>query len=99
MAWNREIIWSQESLRNLDDIIDYLRDHWTEKEVLKFKFLLSRRLKVISSFPGLYPRSAQNKALLKSVVTRQTSIIYQVKEDTIYIVYLFDNRMNPSKLR
>jgi plasmid stabilization system protein ParE len=99
MALNRDIIWSQEALNNLDNIIDYLRTTCTEKDVIKFKALLSRRIKVIASFPGIFPKAALNATLQKSVISKQTSIVYQVRDNAIYIVYLFDNRMNPSKLK
>jgi len=31
-----EIIWSEEAIHNLRDIIDYLDKNWTEQEVRKF---------------------------------------------------------------
>ena len=36
MIGSYKIIWSDESVKNLDSIIDYLEQNWTEKEVKKF---------------------------------------------------------------
>lgn len=35
-----KIIWSDESLKNFDSIIEYLEQNWSEKEIGKFLILL-----------------------------------------------------------
>jgi plasmid stabilization system protein ParE len=94
-----QIFWSEESLTNLEDILDYLQSKWTEKEVVKFKQKLSDQLDIISIFPNLFPASQINPTLRKAVLSKQTTLFYQVDEKSIYIVYLFDTRQNPDKLK
>ncbi len=94
-----KIFWSEESLNNLEGILDYLNHKWTEKEVVNFKWKLSSQLDIISKFPNLFPASQINPNLRKAVLSRQTTLFYQVHNKKIYIVYLFDTRQNPDKIK
>ncbi len=50
-----EIRWSQESIDNLEDILEYLKSNWTEREILKFKNNLGFTLNLISKNPLMFP--------------------------------------------
>ncbi|MCF8276397.1 MAG: type II toxin-antitoxin system RelE/ParE family toxin [Flavobacteriales bacterium] len=99
MASEFQIIWSDEAISNLEKILDYLERKWTEREVNRFKVLLSRQLDIIQNNPELFPKSGIQSLLRKAVLSKQTSIYYLIRDDSIYLVYLFDNRMNPEKLK
>lgn len=92
------LIWSDEALNNLKEIIEYLEKHWTEKEIKKFIQLLEKRLSYIQNNPFLFSESDGGKGLRKSVLSRQTSIFYIVVANQIRIVTVFDNRQNPQRL-
>ena len=53
--------WSDESVRNLEDILDYLQNNWSEKVVLNFKENLSRQLDLILFFHFIYHRNARKR--------------------------------------
>lgn len=99
MASEFQIIWSDEAISNLENILDYLERKWTEREVNRFKVLLSRLLEVIQNNPEIFPQSGVQPLLRKAVLSKQTSIYYLVRNENIYLVYLFDNRMNPERLK
>lgn len=99
MEFECKIFWSEESLNNLEDILAYLYHKWTEKEVANFKSKLSSQLDLISKFPNLFPASEMNPNLRKAVLSKQTTVFYQVQNENIYIVYLFDTRQNPDKIK
>tara|TARA_R110000868_G_scaffold133885_2_gene345665 strand:+ start:185 stop:484 length:300 start_codon:yes stop_codon:yes gene_type:complete len=94
-----QIIWSDEAISNLERILDYLERKWTEREINRFKELLSRQLELIQNNPELFPKSTTQQLLRKAVLSKQTSIYYLIREQSIYLVYLFDNRMSPKRLR
>ena len=94
-----KLIWSDEALQNLKRIIDYLEQHWTEKEIKKFSRLLDRQLELIQKNPLLFAKSDKLKNIRKSVLSSQTTIYYRIIKHEIHIVTLFDNRQNPDKLR
>ena len=39
-----KIFWSEEALSNLEEILDYLNERWTEKEINRFKNKLNKQL-------------------------------------------------------
>ena len=60
--------WSEESIRNLEDILDYLHENWSEKVITDFKENLSKQLDLICRFPLIFPRSEYQKRLRKAVL-------------------------------
>jgi len=89
-----KIHWSDEAIDNLKEIIDYLSIRWTQREVENFKGKLRQMLDLINSNPELFPVSSYNPRLRKAVLSKQTSIFYEVSENRIYLAYLFVNKKN-----
>jgi plasmid stabilization system protein ParE len=94
-----KLFWTEESIRNLDEILDYLSGKWTQKEIDNFKEKLSKQLDVIIKFPLIFPTSQYQPRLRKAVLSKQTIIYYEIKENVIYLVYLFDARKDPNKIQ
>ncbi|PIQ22408.1 MAG: hypothetical protein COW65_03345 [Cytophagales bacterium CG18_big_fil_WC_8_21_14_2_50_42_9] len=94
-----KILWTDEAIRNLEQILNYIETNWTDKEVNKFKIKLSEQLNIISKFPNIFPSSTIAPRLRKAVLTRQTIIFYEVKEQVIYIAYIFDSRRSPERIK
>lgn len=93
-----KIYWSEEAVRNLDEILIYLISRWTSKEINKFKNKLAKQLELIGHNPLLFPVSQYKPELRKAVLTRQTTIYYQLRDDTVYLAYLFVNKKDISKI-
>lgn len=93
-----QIFWSEEAIANLEQIINYLSEKWTEREVNNFKLRLVEQIEIIAKFPFGFPVSAQISRLRKAVLTKHTSIFYEVREQNIYLAYIFDTRQNPEKV-
>jgi len=94
-----KILWTDEALDNLADIIEYLEHRWTKREIRSFSRLLDQHVKLIRSNPELFPMSATSSLLRKSVLTKQTTIYYRLANKEIQIVTLFDNRQDTKKLK
>ena len=94
-----KLFWSEESLRNLESIIYYIESEWTEKELLSFKKKLSKQLELIQKNPKLFPISDIQPRLRKAVLSKQTTIFYELKEYEIHIAYLFSNRMDIRRIK
>jgi plasmid stabilization system protein ParE len=94
-----KIIWSDEALKNLAGIIEYLEQRWTEREIRNFSRLLDRQINLIQANPELFPISSTSNGLRKAVLTKQTTIFYRIDDLKIKIVTLFDNRQNPNKMK
>ena len=94
-----KLIWSDEALQGLKRIIEYLEQRWTQKEIKKFARLLDKQLNIIKDNPLIFPQSNKSRGIRKSVLSKQTSIYYKVKENKIYLLTLFDNRQDPNRLK
>ena len=94
-----KIIWSDESLKNLDTLITYLEQNWTEKEIGKFLSNLDKRIKLISLNPLIFASTPKSRNIRRSVLSKQTSIFYRITDDSIEILSIFDTRQNPDKLK
>jgi plasmid stabilization system protein ParE len=93
------LFWSDRALDDLQNIINYLNEKWTQKEIRNFVRRLDKRLELISDNPRLFPRTTKRKNIRRSVLTKHTVIYYQATENSVTIVTLFDPRQHPKKLR
>ncbi len=84
--------WSDESIKNLEDILDDIKFKWTDKEVDNFKSKLSHQLDLIIQNPFLFPASTIKNGLRKAVLSKQTTIFYQVIDDIVYLAFLHINK-------
>ena len=66
--------WSEESVKNLEEVLDDIKSKWSDKEVDHFKKKLSHQLQLILKNPQLFPVSNRKPGLRKAVMSKQTSI-------------------------
>jgi len=92
-----QIIWSPQANYSYQQILKYLQNRWTEREINNFIERTEEGLSFISQNTLLYRYSKQNDSY-KSVVTEQTSLIYQINQDKVELLSFWDNRQDPEKL-
>jgi plasmid stabilization system protein ParE len=93
-----KVLWTEEANKNLSNIIKYLEDNWTKREIEKFLKKLNKQISIIQSQPDSFPKT-NNYNVRRSVVAKQITLFYSISQDTLNIVSLFDNRQNPQKLK
>jgi plasmid stabilization system protein ParE len=95
------ITWTLHAQEELNTVYDYLENNWTSREIVNFSKLLEDKLSVIVNFPFIYAASGQKKSVRRCVVSKQSSLYYQVDVEAKHIIILsfFDNRQAPSKLK
>jgi len=94
-----DIIWSEKAFNNLERIIKYLGENFTEKDIKSFIKKLDKRLTIISEYPLIFPSSDRIKNLHKSVLTKQIVLYYQFDDKSVRIISLFDSRQHIDKLK
>ncbi len=99
MASDFKIFWTDEAISNLADILDYLKRRWTQREINNFKKILSRQVRLIEQNHLLFPVSQINPRLRKAVLSKQTTIFYEVVDNVIYLAYLFSNKQDIGKIK
>lgn len=77
MALN--IVWTVRAARGFEQIINYLEDQWTEKEVRKFVKETYDFFELLKEHPGILQRSNQRKNIHRGPINRLTMLTYRVK--------------------
>jgi plasmid stabilization system protein ParE len=95
----RKIKLSKRASNRLEKLLEYLELEWSLKVKEDFLNKLDKSLTRIQKFPDSCQQTDFVKGLHMLVVTKQTSIYYRYDPKNITIVTLFDNRMNPDKLK
>ncbi|MCF8297975.1 MAG: type II toxin-antitoxin system RelE/ParE family toxin [Saprospiraceae bacterium] len=90
-----ELIWTEEALEGLREIISYLEHKFSEKDTRKFVKKFDAQLKIIQSNPFAFPISNKSKTTRRTIVAKLTSIYYFIEDETIILVSVFDNRKKP----
>lgn len=93
-----KVIWSKEAYNNLEAIINYFEAIWTEQELRKFVVKLEKRINLIAQRPQIFPLSHHQSNIRRSVLSKQTTIYYKIRQRKIEIVSLFDTRQDPDRL-
>lgn len=73
-----KIYWTDEAINNLESILDYLEHRWTQHEIDNFRKKLGKQIDLIEKNPRLFPLSDYNKRLRKAVLSKHTTIFYEL---------------------
>jgi plasmid stabilization system protein ParE len=90
------IKWSIKAKANYDNILSYLHQSWSQKEVEKFINKTDSTLIIISHQPYIF-KASNYKRIRKAVLGKQNSLFYLVRESEVYLLSFWDNRMDPKK--
>jgi len=90
---NHNIIWSPFAEETFLRILSYILEKWSLKEAEDFENKVESLINSIRSHEHLCPASKIQKNLRRCVISPQTSLIYQINENSnIELVAFFDNR-------
>ena len=89
-----EVRWTEEAEFTFDQIVAFIESHWGASSSHKFINRTRKLLTSISKHPYLFPESGIEN-VRKAVITKQTSVFYEVYPDKIILVFFWDNRQDP----
>jgi len=92
------VIWSPTARFTYYNILEYLTENWTIKEIERFTDRTEEVINHICNNHLLYPYSMESDTY-KCVVLKQVSLFYRVKTNSIELLVFWDNRQDPAKLR
>ena len=95
---NKQIVWSPRAESDFINIIEYLIGKFGSSSAIKFANKLDRILNNIAKLPEIYPVTVKRKNVRRCVISRQTTLYYRVKHDTIQLVTFYDTRQHPDKI-
>ena len=91
-----EVIWLPKAEERFDEIIAYLAEKWTKKEIDKFISRTEEVIEDIAINPHLY-RYSEKKNIYEAVVTKHNLLLYKIKRNRVELLTFFDTRSNPTK--
>ena len=95
----RRVVLSKRSSNRLGKLLEYLENEWSLKDKNNFLKKLDKSLAQIQKYPEGCIETNSVKGLRMLIVTKQTSLFYKFNSKTIFVITIFDNRMNPTKLK
>ncbi|CAD5250660.1 MULTISPECIES: type II toxin-antitoxin system RelE/ParE family toxin [unclassified Imperialibacter] len=91
MGDTRTVVWSMESSKRIEEIKDFIRLKWTEKEVGMFLLDLRKFESIVKKFPYAYPSSPSVPEIRRAVISKHNSVVYQIDDNTVRVLTVFDN--------
>lgn len=97
----KEIIWTDTAKLTFDNIVEYLRKEWTEREVQKFIAATTKMLFKLKRFPEISRPSAKRTNVRIGIINKHTQIVYhyQLGKERIEILLFWNVKQNPRKLK
>ena len=97
---NYAVIWTKESVITFEDRIEYLKIHWTEREIKNFKKRVNSYLNVLPVAPFIGKKHERLKNVYSGFIIKQVSLIYRVNlvSKEIVLISFIDNRQNPERI-
>ena len=75
----KKIIWSPDSERDLEIILEYLSDEWESSVAVKFQDIMEDLTKQISIKPRQFPLIHNRLNIRKCVITKHNTLYYRNK--------------------
>jgi len=95
------VLWTNEAYSTFEKRIDYLRIHWTEKEIKHFKKRVNEYLDTLKEEPFIGKKAGKARNVHIGLIIKQVSVIYRikVKKREIELISFIDNRQDPKKIQ
>ena len=81
--------------RHFDSIIDYIKQKWGEKTAKQFVQKTDDILKLLQNYPSM--GQIEKGDIRGFQLSRQTRILYRIRDEKIIILAFFDVRQDPNK--
>lgn len=95
----RIVTWSKNADKKYDEIINNLLEEWGEKVTKSFVKRTFELLDLLVDFPEIGSIENSDRQIRGFVLTKQLTVFYKLKGETIVILNFYDNRQNPKRKR
>jgi plasmid stabilization system protein ParE len=92
-----EIKWSKRADQKFDKIIDYLSTEWGNHTTKTFVQKVYDFLDLLLFYPEIGSIENEERGIRGFSVSKQINIFYRLKNNTIIILDLFDNRQSQTR--
>lgn len=93
-----KVIWATEAVDTFDNIINYLSENRSRKEVSKFIDDVEHTVSLLEKNPFLF-RGSSKINLHEALITKHNLLLYQISENAkrVELLSFWDTRQNPKK--
>jgi plasmid stabilization system protein ParE len=88
------LYWTDNAIISFQAIVDLIESNWGEKETRKFVKRTNKVLDNIASQPYLYKASTVDN-VRQGIISKQTSLFYEIFNNSISLLFFYDNRQEP----
>lgn len=90
--------WTPDAQYTYEEVIDYLFENWTKKEIKNFNKKVFKTIEQIELNPFMYPTAEENLNIRKAKVSKQTSLFYSIEKDFISLLFFWNEYKDPKSL-
>ncbi|MEO6357294.1 MAG: hypothetical protein ABIU77_25250 [Ferruginibacter sp.] len=95
------ILWTNSATTSFQNIINWLRQEWSDKEVDKFIHRTEAMIFVLRRHPEMCRTSAKRKNVRIGILDKHTQVIYnyQPRKKRIVLLLFWGMKQNPAKFK
>ncbi len=95
------IVWSAKAKITFLNVLDYLNENWTKKEIIQFNQRTQITINAIRKNPNIFPASIKSKEIRKAIIDKNNSFYYKIDlyQQEIHLLTFFDCRQDPKKVK
>jgi len=86
--------WTDEAKASYKKTIVFILDNWTVDVALRLEDDVNILINNLEEYQYFCPPSRKDKNLRRCVISKQTSLLYEVNKTHIDLISFFDNRTN-----
>jgi plasmid stabilization system protein ParE len=97
----QSIIWTPEATFTYEKVISYILENFSEREVIKFSYVVQKKINLIQINPNTYRKSAKFANVHYTIILTRVLLVYRYhpKKKIIEILQFWDARQNPKRFR
>jgi plasmid stabilization system protein ParE len=96
-----KIIWTHDGLQSFEEVIIYLKNNFTDKEVQRFAAKVNEKLSFVQSNPHMYRRSKKFSNVHFTIILKKVLLVYRAKprKKVIEVLQFWNGKRNPGTFK
>ena len=90
-----QVLVTARAEKSFDSIVGYIKDKWGDRTAKQFILKTDEIFKLLKSYPTM--GQIEHGDIRGFRLSRQTRLLYRIKNKKIIILAFFDQRQNPNK--
>jgi plasmid stabilization system protein ParE len=94
-----KIVWTKRAIAGYDQVIIYLEEQWTEKEVRNFVQQTEEFFRLLKEYPEMLQKTEKYKNVYRGPINKHTILTYRVepRKKLIELINIRSARKKPLK--